>query len=82
MSNLRKFRWGFVGGLAAFPAGLTLGGLATKVECLFSLMGSGWFVYKASVVGCVMAGFAIGQALCKTAARQPQVDEATAPSKF
>lgn len=77
MSDLRKFRWGLVGGLVGFPAGLALGGLATKVEWLINATGTEWFVYKASVAGCVMAGFAIGQALCKTAAHHQELGDKT-----
>ena len=82
VSDLRKLRWGFVGGLVGFPAGLALGGLVTKVEWLVNMTGTEWFVYKASVVGCVMVGFAIGQALCETAAQQKPLDETTANSEF
>lgn len=82
MNDLRKFRWGFVGGLVAFPAGLALGGLATRVDWLISATGSEWFVYKVSVVGCVMAGFAIGQALYRDVARQQPPADQTASSEF
>lgn len=82
MSDLREFRWGFVGGLVAFPAGLVLGGLATEVEWLVRAMGSAWFVYKAFVAVCVMVGFAIGQALYKDVVRQQSSADQPASSEF
>jgi hypothetical protein len=82
MSDLRKFRWGFVGGLVAFPVGLTLGGLTTQVDWLVSAMGTEWSVYKFSVAGCVMAGFVIGQELYKDVARQQSHDDQPASSEF
>jgi len=70
---------GFVGGLVAFPAGLALGGLATEVKWPINVTGTEWFVYKACVAVCVIAGFAIGQALCEGTGRQKSLAEQSAP---
>lgn len=77
MRNLSDFRWGLTGGLIAFPLGLALGGLATKVPWLVQFMGTEWFVFKACVSTCVMSGFAIGLSLHKhTRGKQEPADAA------